>query len=50
MGAEQPVEENRREVVRGGNLITSRTPSDLPAFMREIMQVMRGKELYHRYA
>ena len=26
-----------REVVRDGNLITSRTPDDLPAFMREIV-------------
>ncbi len=30
-----------REVVRDGNLITSRTPSDLPAFMREIIAAMK---------
>jgi len=29
------------EVVVDGNLITSRTPRDLPAFMREIMRRMR---------
>ena len=32
-----------REVVRDGNLITSRTPGDLPAFMREIIKVMNEK-------
>ena len=31
-----------KEVVRDGNLITSRTPSDLPAFMREIVAAMKG--------
>jgi len=31
------------EVVVDGNLITSRQPSDLPAFMREIMKVIRKK-------
>jgi deglycase len=31
-----------REVVRDGNLITSRTPSDLPAFMREIIKAMKA--------
>jgi protease I len=30
-----------KEVVVDGNLITSRQPSDLPAFMREIMKVIR---------
>ena len=30
-----------REVVRDGNLITSRTPGDLPAFMREIIKAMK---------
>jgi len=30
-----------REVVVDGNLITSRQPSDLPAFMREIMKMIR---------
>jgi len=30
-----------REVVRDGNLITSRTPDDLPAFLREILQVLQ---------
>ena len=29
-----------REVVRDGNLITSRFPADLPAFMREIVQAL----------
>ena len=29
------------EVVVDGNLITSRTPSDLPAFMREIMKKLK---------
>ena len=32
-----------KEVVVDGNLITSRQPSDLPAFMREIMKVIRKK-------
>jgi archaeal arginyl aminopeptidase len=32
-----------KEVVVDGNLITSRQPSDLPAFMREIMKVLRKK-------
>lgn len=32
-----------REVVVDGNLITSRQPSDLPAFMREIMKALRGQ-------
>jgi len=32
-----------REVVRDGNLITSRVPNDLPAFMREIVKAMGGK-------
>ena len=29
------------EVVRDGNIITSRKPDDLPAFMRTIMQAVR---------
>jgi protease I len=29
------------EVVRDGNLITSRTPADLPAFLREIVGALR---------
>jgi putative intracellular protease/amidase len=29
--------------VRDGKLITSRTPGDLPAFMREIIKVMNEK-------
>ncbi|MFP5344657.1 MAG: type 1 glutamine amidotransferase domain-containing protein [Gammaproteobacteria bacterium] len=33
-----------REVVVDGNLITSRQPSDLPAFMREIMKKIAHKE------
>ena len=32
-----------KEVVVDGNLVTSRRPSDLPAFMREIMKAIRGK-------
>ncbi len=31
-----------REVVVDGNLVTSRQPSDLPAFMREIMKLLRA--------
>ncbi len=31
-----------REVVVDGNLVTSRQPSDLPAFMRETMRLIRG--------
>ncbi len=30
-----------QEVVRDGNLITSRTPDDLPAFCREIVKALR---------
>ena len=30
-----------REVVRDGNLITSRTPADLPAFMRTTLSALR---------
>jgi protease I len=32
-----------KEVIVDGNLITSRQPSDLPAFMREIMKKIRKK-------
>ncbi|MEW5944338.1 MAG: type 1 glutamine amidotransferase domain-containing protein [Pseudomonadota bacterium] len=32
-----------REVVVDGNLVTSRQPSDLPAFMRETVKMMKGK-------
>ncbi len=32
-----------KEVVVDGNLVTSRRPSDLPAFMRETMKLVRGK-------
>ena len=32
-----------REVVRDGNLITSRQPDDLPAFMREIIVALRER-------
>ncbi len=32
-----------REVVVDGNLITSREPSDLPAFMREIIKVLKRR-------
>ncbi len=31
-----------KEVVVDGNLVTSRQPSDLPAFMRETMKVLHG--------
>jgi len=31
-----------REVVVDGNLITSRQPSDLPAFLRETMKLIKG--------
>ncbi|MCX6687471.1 MAG: DJ-1/PfpI family protein [Methanoregula sp.] len=30
-----------KEVVVDGNLVTSRWPMDLPAFMREIMKMMK---------
>ena len=30
-----------QEVVRDGNLITSRTPDDLPAFCREIIAALK---------
>ncbi|MBI4494065.1 MAG: type 1 glutamine amidotransferase [Chloroflexi bacterium] len=33
-----------QEVVRDGNLITSRFPQDLPAFMREIIAALRSAE------
>ena len=32
-----------REVVRDGNLITSRKPEDLPAFCREIIAALKGQ-------
>jgi len=32
-----------QEVVRDGNLITSRLPDDLPAFLREIIAALKGK-------
>jgi protease I len=31
-----------REVVVDGNLITSRMPADLPAFLREIIRALEG--------
>ncbi len=31
-----------REVVVDGNLVTSRQPSDLPAFTREMMKIIKG--------
>jgi protease I len=31
-----------KEVIVDGNLVTSRQPSDLPAFMREVMKVIRA--------
>jgi len=33
------------EVVRDGNIITSRKPEDLPAFCREIIRALRGESL-----
>jgi protease I len=32
------------EVVVDGNLVTSRWPMDLPAFMREVIRMLRGNE------
>jgi protease I len=32
-----------KPVVVDGNLVTSRQPSDLPAFMREVMKMVRGR-------
>src|ERR687884_543745 len=32
-----------REVVRDGNLITSRSPADLPAFMRTVVAALRER-------
>ncbi|MBA2448381.1 MAG: type 1 glutamine amidotransferase [Chloroflexi bacterium] len=34
-----------QEVVRDGNLITSRTPADLPAFLREIIAALQDARL-----
>ena len=34
-----------REVVVDGNLVTSRQPSDLPAFMRETMKLLKGIDI-----
>ena len=31
------------EVVRDGNLVTSRTPDDLPAFMRTMIEALQGR-------
>jgi protease I len=33
-----------KEVVVDGNLVTSRQPSDLPAFLREVMVMIRAKK------
>ena len=33
-----------KEVVVDGNLITSRQPSDIPAFMRETMKMVKGRK------
>jgi protease I len=35
---------NDKEVVVDGNLVTSRQPSDLPAFMRETMKMVHGRK------
>jgi intracellular protease, PfpI family len=32
------------EVVRDGNLVTSRKPDDLPAFMREVIEALKDRE------
>ncbi|MCX7794849.1 MAG: DJ-1/PfpI family protein [Thermodesulfovibrionales bacterium] len=32
-----------KEVVVDGNLVTSRMPSDLPYFLRELMRLVHGK-------
>jgi protease I len=32
-----------REVVRDGNLVTSRSPADLPAFMRTLLVALRER-------
>jgi protease I len=32
-----------REVVVDGNLVTARRPRDLPAFMREILRLVRAR-------
>jgi protease I len=32
-----------QEVVRDGNLITSRNPMDLPAFCRKIIEALKGE-------
>ena len=34
-----------REVVVDGNLVTSRQPSDLPAFMRETVKMLRAQKV-----
>jgi protease I len=41
-----------KDVVRDGNLITSRTPSDLPAFCREIIKALseQGEQVYEEAA
>ena len=36
-----------REVVRDGNLVTSRSPADLPAFMRTIIAVLGEHRAQH---
>jgi len=36
------------EVVVDGNLVTSRTPADLPAFLREFMQKLQAADRHHR--
>jgi protease I len=32
-----------REVVRDGNIVTSRSPADLPAFMRTVVGALRER-------
>lgn len=36
-----------KEVVIDGNLVTSRQPSDLPAFIRETMRMLKRKRDFH---
>jgi putative intracellular protease/amidase len=44
MRVEDSISLCKKEVVVDGNLVTSRQPSDLPAFMREIMKMICSLE------